>query len=399
MRDNMTQMNHRPGAMTRIIGGWLVAAICGALLIGFGTVAAPGQALTKQSVAPKRSSYCADQKVPFTDPHAFVGITDPYVEIGTPHYRDCSFGRMAADHIGFFRGALSWGAVEAVPHRYDFGVSDGIVSQLAKHHMRFLPVFLGVPPRDSTAPSKGALPGMYPPAHPNQFAYFVSLSVKRYGPGGTFWRANPKLPYYPVRAWQIWNEPNLAGYWEPRPNPRAYVRLLRAADVALKQVDPRAVVVTAGMPFTGVGPEVAFLSQLYRAGVHGTFDALSIHDYAVTPGGALERLQTARAVMNRFGDRRKGLWVTEWSWAGGPPNPYIVNHAGQRANIAAFLALVQHHRAELRLDELMYYGWRDMVSGPGPRSYWAYNLGLLSHGLLPKPALGVFSTAARRLDR
>lgn len=347
----------------------------------------------------KPFSYCADRHVRFADRRAYVGISDLSVATGTPQYQACSFGRMAADHIGVFRAVLEWAVVEQVPNHYDFASYDQLLAELARHHMTMLPVLFDAPSRLTHAPSHGPYRGVYPPAHPGQFAYFASLCVKRYGPGGTFWRANPKLPYYPVRAWQVWNEPNLVTYWEPKPDVRAYVSLLGASYGAIKRVDRHAFVVSAGMPFSGVGPEAAYLSQLYRAGARGKFDALSIHDYAVTPGGALQRLQTARRVMDRFGDRRKGLWVTEWSWAGGPPNPYIVNRAGQRANVAEFLKLVQRHRAQLRLGELMYFGWRDTVLGPGPKNYWVYNLGLVTHALRPKPALASFTLAARRLDR
>ena len=306
---------------------------------------------------------------------------------------------MAAGHIGYFRGVISWAGVETRPRTYYFGPYDQLVAELARHHMKFLPILVQAPVQLTNAPSRHPLPGLYPPRRPSQFAAFVALAVKRYGPAGTFWRANSNVPYYPIRAWQIWNEPNLSSEWEPRPDARAYVRLLRAAHRAIKRVDPHALVVTAGMPFRGVRPEAKFLAQFYRAGAHGTFDALSIHDYAVTPGAALQRLQTARQAMDRFGDRGKSLWLTEWAWAGGPPNPYIVNRAGQRANIAAFLKLVQSNRARLRLGELMYFGWRDTVSGPGPKSYWTYNLGLLTHALAPKPALATLTSVARGLDR
>lgn len=62
-----------------------------------------------RSLATERSSYRADQNVAFTGPRAFVGITDGSVAVGTPQYRDCSFGRMAAAHIGYFRAVLSLG--------------------------------------------------------------------------------------------------------------------------------------------------------------------------------------------------------------------------------------------------------------------------------------------------
>jgi hypothetical protein len=155
----------------------------------------------------------------------------------------------------------------------------------------------------------------------------------------------------------------------------------------------------AGMPFVSPASERSFLTRLYKAGSRGTFGALGLHAYSVTISGALQRLQAARAVMNRFGDSQKPIWVTEWGWAGGPPNPYIVNPSGQRANIAAFLRVVQRYRARLKLDQVTYFDWRDMAFAPGPADYWAFHLGLLTQGQKPKAALGAFSRAAQSLDR
>jgi hypothetical protein len=342
--------------------------------------------------------YCARQDAVFKDRRAFVGIGDPYVEAGTPPFRNCSFGLMAAGHIGVFRGGLSWAQTEYPAGHYAFGTFDELVAELARHHIRFLPVLLDPPRWRSTEPSTGPPLGMYPPAHPAQFAAWAAVCVRRYGPHGAFWRANPALPYYPARAWQVWNEPNIASFWAPRPSARRYVALLRATAGAIRRVDRRAKIVTAGMPFFGAADETSFLRGLYRAGARRSFDVLAIHTYARTVAAAVARLRIARRLMNRFGDRRKQIWDTEWSWAGGDPNPFRVSQAGQRANVAGFLRAMRRLRGRLRVGALVYYGWRDTVYGKGP-SWWGYHLGLYTQGLRPKLALNVFTRAARGLDR
>ena len=55
------------------------------------------------------------------------------------------------------------------------------------------------------------------------WAEFASRLVRRYGPDGQFWASNPDLPYHPIRAWQVWNEPNLPVYWPNGPDPAEYV--------------------------------------------------------------------------------------------------------------------------------------------------------------------------------
>ncbi|MDE2896698.1 MAG: cellulase family glycosylhydrolase, partial [Chloroflexota bacterium] len=54
-----------------------------------------------------------------------------------------------------------------------------------------------------------------------------------------------------VRHYQIWNEPNLAHEWGGAPpQPEAYARLLRAANLAIKSVDEDNVVIAAPMAAT-----------------------------------------------------------------------------------------------------------------------------------------------------
>lgn len=214
---------------------------------------------------------------------------------------------------------------------------------MARHRMRLLPVVLGAPLWLSTQPKSGGTGGIYPPRSAAEFATFVALCAERYGRGGSFWRSHKSLPYYPIEAWEIWNEPNLASYWAPKPDARAYVRLLAATYRAVKRVDRHATIVLSGMPFYTPADEASYLTGLYRDGVKRYYDAMGLHTYSESVSGAYQRIQAARSVMNRFGDRRKGIWVTEWGWSGGPPNSYVVSASGQRRNVGAFLSLIARH--------------------------------------------------------
>jgi hypothetical protein len=307
---------------------------------------------------------------------------------------------MAARGVGYYRGEINWAGTEYYPGVYNFTGADALVARAARHHIRLLVMLIGAPRWLSTDPAVDALDN-YPPKNPAQFGHFASLCVQRYGPHGTFWRENRTLPYYPVQAWQIWNEPNFYGEWLPKPSATAYVRLLQASYKAIKRADRHATVVTAGLPFNGIAEETAFLSRMYRAGVRGYFDALSLHPYSATLSRSYQRLRVARAVMKRFKDARKALWVTEVSWAGGNPNAFVWNPRKQRAQLGMFSAWVLKNRSRLRLQEVFWYGWVDLavpngVTDPG---WWGYHLGAFTSELQPKPVLGALTKAARRLDR
>ena len=71
--------------------------------------------------------------------------------------------------------------------------------------------------------------------------------ARRYGRGGSFWKAHPRLPYEPITDYEVWNEPNFGRLWCPKPDPGAYARLYLAARSAVQAVDPKALVLVGGL--------------------------------------------------------------------------------------------------------------------------------------------------------
>jgi hypothetical protein len=369
----------------------------GAVLLAL-ALALPGPAARAQRSS-KPSNYCAHVDGTFKGRARFVGMSDLQVEQGSASYQNCSLGWMAAEGISNFRVEFDWLNVEPRPGQLDLSYYDTFVANAARHHIAILGLLNSAPGWASTKPTTGALSGTYPPAHPAQFGTFAAWMAKRYGPGGSFWRANPALPYDPVRAWEIWNEPDLAPYWEPKPNMRAYVTLLKDSYTAIKHVDRHAFILTGGMPFFANSDETHFISALYRFGGRRYFDAFAIHPYSTTMAEAEEHMLTARRVMDRFGDTSKPIWVTEVSWAGGDPDGFITNPRKQRASVITFFKFIEKNRARLRVQKVFWYMWQDQVLGSGPTNWWGFNEGLLDFSGHPKPALSALAAAARRLDR
>ncbi|MBA2446437.1 MAG: cellulase family glycosylhydrolase [Chloroflexi bacterium] len=139
-----------------------------------------------------------------------------------------------------------------------------------------------------------------------------------------------------VRAYQIWNEPNLAVEWGRRPpDPTAYARLLRVATERIKQADSEAIVLTAAMAPTIEESEQAlnelvYLQRLYDAGAGGTFDVLAVQAYGLRNGPDDHRLShgdvnfsratLVRELMVRNGDAARPVWASEIGWNAQPPS-------------------------------------------------------------------------------
>lgn len=118
---------------------------------------------------------------------------------------------------------------------------------------------------------------------------------------------------------EVWNEPNLRGFWESGPDPERYAELLRIAREAIKSVDPDMPVIGPGLaPVVydlddprrmGIRP---FLQRMYAAGGAGLHDGLSIHPYVQDrPHGlAYWAIGTTIETRDAAGDRAP-LWFTE----------------------------------------------------------------------------------------
>ncbi len=157
-----------------------------------------------------------------------------------------------------------------------------------------------------------------------------------------------------IRAYEIWNEPNLSREWcNQPPNPTAYVALLQASYAAIKAVDPNAIIVSAGMTPTTQSdakamPDTTFIEQMYAAMKNksdGYFDVLGVHapgfkappdmspdDVANNPTynhgeGAAGRIYTfrhaedVRKIMVAHGDSAKQIAILEFGWTLDPVHP------------------------------------------------------------------------------
>jgi hypothetical protein len=336
------------------------------------------------------AKYCADRTRVYRRSSTFIGVYASLDDRG-PTDLQCTAGRIAATPIGYVRDEIDWWAVEPSRGVYYWAQNDQIMTALAEHHIAWLPDVEVAPPfaqQHVKAPHGGLIPPV-----PADFAAFMQILVKRYGPHGSFWRDHPKLHYDPIRAWQIWNEPSLEVYWAPHPNPAAYTALLRAAYRAIKRVDPHALVVSAGMPFVA---GIDFYKRMYRDGARRDFNVLAFHPYSSKLVYAEEDLELLRAAMDRAGDRRKSIWITEFGWSNVGNSPFGAG-ASNPSRASRMISFLSTHRDSLGIARVFYYDWRDPASKP--INWWGVNMGMYRSNSSARPVAKTVDSAARRLNR
>jgi GH35 family endo-1,4-beta-xylanase len=222
------------------------------------------------------------------------------------------------------------------------------------------------------------------PRNYNDFARFAYQVVMHYK--------------HDVHVWEIWNEPNTAGFWKPQPNAAHYTQLLQGAYLAVKYADPNAVVVFAGLSGNGVegddksGLASNFIADAYTAGARTYFDALAIHPYMLPNSGIASvhtKIAAARAVLDRHGDEKIPVWITE---IGVPSEtPWWQTAPIQSdADIAAWLEQVYTRLWDLT-PTIFWYDLQDQSIGQTAEQHF----GLLRLDFSAKPAYEKYRTLAR----
>lgn len=282
---------------------------------------------------------------------------------------------------------------------FNWSTTDAVVAAATAKHLSILGIIDYTPawarPANCNADSKCG------PASAAQYAQFASTVATRY--------------ISTVHAWEIWNEPNNQGFWQPTPNPRDYTSLLKAAYPAIHAVSSNETVLSAGLsPAATTSSSYSpydFLKGVYDNGGKQFFDAVADHPYTfpLTPLSNADDAWTQmagpgnslRSLMVANGDAAKKIWITEFGSPTGGPGPVATL---ANPNLAAHPYVVDNAlQAQILQDALTQYR---SYSWAGPFFYYTYQdsgtdqttnenfFGLINYYGSPKPAYGVFKAAA-----
>ena len=326
---------------------------------------------------------------------------------------------MAATGAGWVRMDFPWSSTEPSRGTYSWG-RDATVSHFSSVGMKVLGV-IAYSPKWASDPACSATYGTKcPPLANSDFANYASALAERYDGDGV--NDAPGSPR--VDAWEIWNEPNLANFWRPTPNPQAYTALLKAAYSAIHAAAPAATVVSAGLsPAGGTFAPLKFLSAMYAAGAHGSFDALGFHPYSypylptkVASWNAWQQMFTSfasvgqpdslRSLMVANGDSAKKIWATEYGApTGGDTNGDGVINCDNDGVLTTGEDNCLTEAQQAVMVSTAYTQWRT-YTWAGPLFWYAYqdlntgtnnienNFGLVRSDGTQKPAYTAYVTAA-----
>ena len=329
------------------------------------------------------------------------------------------FQRLKLGGVDSVRIPIEWGAVQPNDDGgFNWNGTDAVVGGAAAAGIEVFPFVTGAPswavrPAVVNRAAHSMAPLNLPVRTSVQktgWTNFLTQTVRRYGPNGVFWAANPAIPYRPIRVWQLWNEPNFK-YFVARPNPAEYGKLIKLSSPVIKGIDPGAKIILAGL-FAApkeaeykVKPPQAyfatdFIEQLYKKtpGVKSMFDGVALHPYTYDYQDIAGHVEELRKVLKAAHDPGKGLWITELGWSAGFPsasngrNGFEKGPSGQAKQLKGAFSLLKANQAKWHLKQVFWFSVDDR---PGACNF-CDGSGLFGPGFVARPSWKAYREVRRR---
>jgi O-glycosyl hydrolase len=174
-----------------------------------------------------------------------VGFGADELEPQTPHALELA----SQANIDWVRLGLYWQDVEPNPGQFDFQADDALIASTRANQLNVLAILAYSTTWSTSAPADPPENlTHYPPRDYAEWADYIAAVVTRYKSD--------------VHYWEVWNEPDLAEFWNG--TPAQYAALLAVTSSTIKQIDPTATVLLGGQAFQDLPghPASEFLTQI-----------------------------------------------------------------------------------------------------------------------------------------
>jgi hypothetical protein len=236
------------------------------------------------------------------------------------YYTDTDLAKVRSAGVTMSRIDVTWSGVEPSPGTWKWSSYDSMFTKAAQHDITILPI-LEEPPSWAEA-SWNVIP-----TNPANYAQYVAAVVARYGPNGTFWKANPSVPYRPAAYFELWNEPYWYLFNQAGTDPGVYARMVKAAGQAGKAANPDAkFLIEADLTgYETSSKQVEWIDTMYSAvpDLNNWFDGVAVHPYSqprapdvYSPGARwdFERIKDIHQKFINHSAGDKPFWLTEIGW-------------------------------------------------------------------------------------
>jgi hypothetical protein len=303
------------------------------------------------------------------DPDKPIGIatgdTLPWL---TPTALDQELDDMGALGVTSIRLDLAWDDVQPTSSTsYNWTNFDRIVQAANARGSTLLPPLAYTPAWARPAGCSDKCP----PTDPAQFGAFVSAAVQRYAPQG-------------IHTWEIWNEPNTSGFFQPSPNVGTYVALLGVAHNAIEAADPSATILLGGLAAAQTGngdiSPSDFLTQVCQQGGISLVSGVAYHPYSEPVPPAYDaswnpwnQISNLESILSSCGAPNMKIWITEYGaptdgpGAGATMSNYLLgqpsDHVDEPLQAEMATEAVELTRSDPAIAAMYWYSYEDLGTG------------------------------------
>jgi hypothetical protein len=199
-----------------------------------------------------------------------------------------------------FRCGVSWSTIEPTKGQYNWAFWDMLVYEAARYRITLIPYVCYMP---AWASAREDPTWKGPPKDPASFGDFMYRIAERY-------RGR-------VRAWELWNEPDIDSFWLG--SAEQFAAMIRSGAEGVRRGDPAATVVLAGM---SQGDAPFFRELVEQRHVLDAVDVVNIHRYHESwDESRLEEMdQRIEAFAGRVGantgrGRVPDVWMAEFGYS------------------------------------------------------------------------------------
>jgi hypothetical protein len=263
------------------------------------------------------------------------------------HFTDPKPGELEmikAAGFKWIRMDFAWGATERKSGEYDFSAYDRLVAALEKNGLRAVLILdYGNPLYDS---------GLAPHTDEGRtaFAKWAAAAVKRYAGKGYLW--------------EMWNEPNIAQFWKPKPDVQQYVALAKRVAAELRAARLLPMEAFIGPATSTI--DLKFLEACFKAGLLEEWAGVSVHPYRQKPPETVEdEYRSVRLLIDRYAPKDKSIPVLSGEWGYSAAWPSIgKDEATREESQAKYLARMFLTNIANDVPLSIWYDWRDDGDDP-----------------------------------
>lgn len=299
------------------------------------------------------------------------------------HFTDPKPGELemiAAAGFKWVRMDLTWAATECQRGEYDFSAYDRLVAALERNKLHAVFILdYGNPLYAEPGDKHPFTSRAGTPEFREAFAKWAVAAVSRYAGKGYLW--------------ELWNEPNHAGFWKPKPNAADYIALAKTACEALRvetnrrgteaQRQEQSDSSSAPQRLSGsntfgeaiIGPatstiDLPFLEECFKAGLLEHWAAVSVHPYRQTaPETVEEEYRSLRLLIRKYlpkGREHGDIPILSGEWGYSTAYPAFKGKTAAEAEEmqAKWLARMFLTNIANDIPLSIWYDWRDDGDDP-----------------------------------